>query len=217
MKTLTPATVDQVTSTNNKFTNTSTSDFALHHKYLLAICRQCLQRCTATQNDCSLSELIKPREKLDSVLYCYRACFVTLQKKNKLRGCIGSLQASRPLIEDLIHNTCAAALHDNRFDAVQHQEITQIDIHISILTEPVKMNYYSEQDLLKQLKQGVDGLILSEGSNRATYLPTVWQQHPNKLKFIQQLKLKAGLPIDYWSDTIECKNYQCENIRDNIN
>jgi len=190
-------------------------EFVEHSDTILDICQRTLQICAKTQATCSLDDIFDNKEHLAQQLFLSRACFITLNKKKELRGCIGSLRAQEPLLENLIHNTCAAALHDPRFKAVSIQELDDISIHISILTEAVKMNINSEQDLLEQLTKGVDGLILSDGIRSATYLPSVWEQIPDKNIFVQQLKLKAGLAADYWSDTIECKKYQCETIPGN--
>lgn len=141
-----------------------------------------------------------------------RAAFVTLQKYGDLRGCIGSLEAHRPLAEDVSYNAYAAAFYDPRFPSVSADEIALLDIHISILTPAVQMNFKSEQDLIAQLKPGVDGLILEEKSKRGTFLPSVWEALPEPCEFLSQLKRKAGLPADYWSDTLKVYRYGTETI-----
>ncbi len=190
----------------------STTTFTKHHDYILKVCQRTLLHCTHIQSNCSLEDIIDNKEHLARCLFLPRASFITLTIQNELRGCIGSLQAHEPLLENLIHNTCAAALHDPRFKPVSNQEFDDINIHVSILTTAETMNINTEQELLEQLTPGVDGLILSEGTRSATYLPSVWEQLPDKASFVKQLKLKAGLASDYWSSNIECKNYQCESI-----
>ena len=102
------------------------------------------------------------------------AAFVTLKTGGQLRGCIGSLSASRPLSEDIAENAFAAAFRDPRFSAVAENEMTDIDISVSVLTAPEQMVFSSEQDLFAQLQPGVGGLIMTEGGHRATFLPSVW-------------------------------------------
>jgi AmmeMemoRadiSam system protein A len=141
-----------------------------------------------------------------------RACFVTLEKKTALRGCIGSLQAHRPLIEDVSLNAFSAAFHDPRFVSLTKEEYKQISIHISILTRPKLMQFNSEADLLRQIRPGIDGLILSIDGHCGTFLPSVWEQLPTVELFFMHLKNKAGLPSNYWSDAIRVERYTTEII-----
>lgn len=141
-----------------------------------------------------------------------RACFVTLHLGGKLRGCIGNLQASRSLVDDVNHNAFAAAFRDPRFPPLQHAELDDLAISISVLTPAKPMSFVSELDLIQQLEPGVDGLILKEGSRRGTFLPSVWEQLPTPQQFMQHLKQKAGLPVDYWSETLEISRYHTEVI-----
>jgi len=140
-----------------------------------------------------------------------RATFVTLNKQGQLRGCIGSLQAHRPLIEDVAHNAFAAAFRDSRFSPLQVDELPDVDIHISLLGTAETMQADSEQELLRQLRPGIDGLILEEQGRRATFLPAVWESLQDKQTFVHQLKMKAGLPADYWSDSLRFQRYQTES------
>ncbi len=142
-----------------------------------------------------------------------RACFVTLHKNGQLRGCIGSLQAHRPLVLDVVSNAFAAAQKDPRFPAVKQNELNEIDLDISILTPPEPMQFTSEADFMQQLRPGIDGIIIEDKGRRATFLPSVWEQLPDKLQFMQHLKQKAGLPANYWSDTIKVQRYQSEMIK----
>lgn len=138
------------------------------------------------------------------------ASFVTLTQQGKLRGCIGSLEAHRPLLQDVIENTQAAATRDPRFPPVCPEEVPGLHIEISVLTPPDEMHFSSQQDLLKQIRPFVDGLVLEEGYRRATFLPLVWEQLPEPEDFLRHLKMKAGLPRDYWSDTLRCYRYQTQ-------
>ncbi len=140
------------------------------------------------------------------------ACFVTLTIDDQLRGCIGSLQAYRPLVEDVSHNAFAAAFQDPRFSHLNRQEFERLQLHISILSTPEPIKFKDEQDLLTQLRPGVDGLVLEEGFYRGTFLPQVWDSLPEPQQFLWHLKQKAGLPPDYWSKTIKMQRYTVEEF-----
>ena len=140
------------------------------------------------------------------------ASFVTLKKHDELRGCIGSLEAYRPLVEDVAHNAYAAAFSDPRFPPLSEDELNDVDFHLSILTPPVPMNFDSEADLLRQLRPGIDGLVLEDGIHRGTFLPAVWESLPDAAQFFQQLKRKAGLPTDHWSSSIKVSRYTSESF-----
>jgi uncharacterized protein len=148
----------------------------------------------------------------DPELQQLRACFVTLNQNQQLRGCIGSLQASRSLVVDVCENAFAAAFRDPRFNPLKSSELDGLLISISVLTPAEEMSFQSEQDLIQQIKPGIDGLILKEGYKRGTFLPAVWEQLPNAEEFLKHLKLKAGLPADYWSDSIRVSRYGAEKI-----
>jgi AmmeMemoRadiSam system protein A len=130
----------------------------------------------------------------------------------KLRGCIGTLEAYQPLIQDVARNAYAAAFHDPRFYPLTPEEYPKITKHISILSRPEIMSFVSEQDLLQKIRPGIDGLILSDYNHCGTFLPAVWESLPTPELFLQSLKLKAGLPEDYWSSTIKIERYTSEVI-----
>jgi AmmeMemoRadiSam system protein A len=138
------------------------------------------------------------------------ASFVTLHRQGALRGCIGSLEAHRPLLLDVAQNAYAAAFRDPRFEPLQSQELDDLDIDISILSSPEKLSFDNQQALLDQIRPGVDGLILEDGARRGTFLPSVWSSLPDKADFLAQLKLKAGLPTEYWSDKLKVWRYTTE-------
>ncbi|RKX32914.1 MAG: AMMECR1 domain-containing protein [Verrucomicrobia bacterium] len=142
-----------------------------------------------------------------------RATFVTLEKNHDLRGCIGSLQPSRPLAADVAHNAFAAAFRDPRFPPLREDELPALEIHISILSPLEPLEFKSEEDLLRQLRPQVDGVLLADGFYQGTFLPSVWESLPDPHSFLTHLKLKAGLPADYWSDTIRAWRYTVEGIR----
>ena len=142
------------------------------------------------------------------------ATFVTLNHNQRLRGCIGSLEAVRPLVEDVNANAFAAAFRDPRFPPVGEGELAGLAISISVLTDPAPVAAASEQHLLDQLRPGIDGLILQLGNRRGTFLPAVWQSLPEPRDFLRQLKLKSGLAVDYWSADLQVWRYSVESITD---
>lgn len=144
-----------------------------------------------------------------------RATFVTLEIKHQLRGCIGMLEALRPLALDVAENAFAAAFRDPRFSPVPIKELALLDIHLSILSPAEPIIFYSEEDLIRQLRPGIDGLIMQEGGQRGTFLPSVWESLTEPEEFLQQLKQKTGLAEDYWSNSLKISRYLCEIIADN--
>ncbi len=136
------------------------------------------------------------------------ASFVTLNLNQQLRGCIGSLSAYQPLLQDIAQHAFDAAFRDPRFPAVSEAESAKLDIHISILTPAEPMQFSDEADLLEQIKPGEDGLILESGYHKGTFLPSVWEQLPQPRDFLAHLKLKAGLDKQYWSDDIKVSRYK---------
>ena len=141
-----------------------------------------------------------------------RATFVTLNIDDQLRGCIGTLEAHQALVMDVAHNARAAAFQDPRFGPLSKLEFERLQIHISILGIPEPMSFNSEQDLILQIRPGIDGLILTAAGRRGTFLPSVWESLTTPEEFISHLKLKAGLPTSYWSDDIKIERYTTESF-----
>ncbi|MDP6573515.1 MAG: AmmeMemoRadiSam system protein B [Rhodospirillales bacterium] len=131
------------------------------------------------------------------------ACFVTLKRDGKLRGCIGSSVAHRPLAADAVVNGFSAAFKDKRFAAVTADELATIDLSISVLGAPAPMAFEDEADLLARLRPGTDGLIIEDSGRRALFLPSVWSGLPEPRTFVAHLKAKAGLKADHWSDAFK--------------
>jgi AmmeMemoRadiSam system protein B/AmmeMemoRadiSam system protein A len=122
------------------------------------------------------------------------ATFVTLSQNGRLRGCIGSLQAQRPLGEDVRHNARAAALSDPRFPPLTSEELASTRIEVSLLSTPKLLAFADHAELIAQLRPGEDGLILECGEACGTFLPQVWEGLPDPEQFVAELKRKAGLP-----------------------
>ena len=135
------------------------------------------------------------------------ATFVTLTQHGQLRGCIGSLEAWRPLRQDVQQNALAAAFDDPRFEPLAADELDLTRVEVSLLTPAEPMTFSNEADALAQLRPNIDGVIFSVGSRRSTFLPQVWEQLPNPGLFMAQLKQKAGLPADYWSSGVQLARY----------
>jgi hypothetical protein len=142
------------------------------------------------------------------------AAFVTLTRDGALRGCIGSLEARRPLIDDLRANARAAAFRDPRFAPVTRDELPALRVEVSILSAAEPMQFRDEADALAQLRPGVDGVILEAGWHRATFLPQVWAQLPEPRRFLAHLKAKAGLPADAWPAELRLSRYRVEKYQE---
>ncbi len=140
------------------------------------------------------------------------ATFVTLRSGGELRGCIGSLQARRPLGADVRANAVAAAFDDPRFAPLRAREYAGIDVEVSLLSAASPLPVASEDELHSQLRAGIDGLILELGRRRSTFLPQVWEMLPGAREFVDELKRKAGLPRHYWSDGLRFSRYTVEKF-----
>ncbi|UCH46884.1 MAG: AmmeMemoRadiSam system protein A [Betaproteobacteria bacterium] len=143
-------------------------------------------------------------------LYEKRACFVTLMLSGRLRGCIGSLQAHRRLLDDVRENAQAAAFRDPRFQPLTANEYTETAIEVSLLSPLSPLEVENEQDAMSQLQPGVDGVVLQSGSKRGTFLPQVWESLPDPRQFLAELKRKAGLSTEYWSDDVRLFRYHVD-------
>lgn len=140
------------------------------------------------------------------------ATFVTLTIQQQLRGCIGTLEAYRPLVNDVVENAYAAAFRDPRFSPVDNTELNLLQYHISLLQPSVEMQFDSEEDLRQQIQPGIDGLIFISGGRRATFLPSVWEQLPEPSEFINHLKVKAGFDKNYWSPDVKVSRYHVDEF-----
>ena len=138
------------------------------------------------------------------------ATFVTLTQHGQLRGCIGSLEAHRPLLDDVRHNAIEAAFRDPRFSPLTAEEFKITRVEVSLLSAASQLIFNSEQDALSQLQPGVDGVILEYSWHKATFLPQVWEQLPQPQEFIGHLKAKAGLQPEFWSNDIKLSHYSVQ-------
>ena len=140
-----------------------------------------------------------------------KGCFVTLNKNNQLRGCIGHIQPQEKLYKCVIDNALNAALHDIRFTPVENQELNDLDIEISVLSVPEELKYEGSEELLERLVPMKDGVVLTTSSGQSTFLPQVLEQIPDKTSFLDQLCLKQGAVEECWkSTTTRISTYQAQ-------
>lgn len=142
------------------------------------------------------------------------ASFVTVRLRGELRGCIGSLEPSRSLVDDVRRNARAAALEDRRFEPVSPPELDQISVEVSVLSALDEIEFADESELLEKLRPGVDGVVLECNGRRGTFLPQVWEALPEPARFLEQLKLKAGLPSEFRSDDLRAWRYAVEKFEE---
>ena len=177
---------------------------------LLKLARQALESVTKGE--------VLPPLRLDSFSKTLKqngASFVTLTKQDKLRGCIGALEPYQPLVEDVREHAMAAATQDYRFPKVACDELVDIKIEISRLTPPVPLVYRNGDDLVSKLKPGIDGVVLRDGFQRATFLPQVWDKLPDPEEFLDHLCTKMGaLPGTWRTKKLEVFTYQVEEFRE---
>jgi AmmeMemoRadiSam system protein A len=160
---------------------------------LLKLARQAVERAASGQRGPDVD-----LEHLPESLSAVRATFVTLTQRGDLRGCIGALQATMPLAQDVVEHARAAATEDFRFYPVRPDEVAALEIEISVLSEPAPLTYTQPDELLTRLRPGVDGVILVSGLQRATFLPQVWEKVSQPAMFLDLLSEKAGLPRRAW-------------------
>lgn len=158
---------------------------------LLRLARRTLER-ALLEGDFSPADL----EGLPDRLLEPGAAFVTLSIGGELRGCIGSVEARRPLAQDVAENALCAAFSDPRFAPLTPEELTHLDIEISILTPLQPLIYSDHADLVRQLRPGVDGVLISRGRHRGLLLPQVWERISDPGEFLAHVCLKAGLAPD---------------------
>jgi AmmeMemoRadiSam system protein A len=158
--------------------------------------------------------LPEPSGEAADTLQAAGASFVTLNQQGQLRGCIGSLQAHRPLMVDIQANAIAAALHDPRFAPLRLVELEITTVEVSVLSAMQPMPFSSEADALAQLRPGVDGVVFEFGHYRSTFLPQVWEQLPNARQFMAHLKHKAGLTPDFWAAEVRLQRYTVAKFKE---
>ena len=143
-----------------------------------------------------------------------RASFITLMHANKLRGCIGTLEAHRALGEDVKANAVAAAFSDPRFQPLTPPEFETVSVEVSVLSRLQTLPFRDENDALEQLRPEIDGVIFEYGHHRSTFLPQMWDDFRDPRLFLSHLKYKAGLPPDFWDPTVKLSRYTVNKWRE---
>ena len=141
-----------------------------------------------------------------------RACFLTLTDQGVLRGCTGSLEPDKTLVEHVVTSAYATAFNDPRFPPLSAGELDRLTLELAVLGPLRPLDVGSEEALIAALEPGRDGVVLQVGAKRATFLPKVWEQLPQPRDFMRHLRLKAGLAEDYWSDTVEISRYRTDTF-----
>ena len=146
--------------------------------------------------------------RLSAALAEPAATFTTLRLEDELRGCCGTLEAERPLAADVAYSAFRAAFRDPRFAPLAKTELVVVRLEVAVLSPLESMSVANETDLIDQLRPGTDGLVILAGGRGATFLPKVWESLPDPRKFLAALKVKCGLPDDYWSEQLEFQRYR---------
>lgn len=176
--------------------STSTKNIALN------LVRQVLQ--DAVNENC----YVKPAAPDDMSLLSPYACFITLYINDELRGCIGTMQSERPLWENICKYSYSSAFEDHRFQRLTADELADLSFQISILSPLEPMANQGELQLLAELEPNSDGLVIKYQQHNALFLPSVWQALPEPKDFVGKLKVKAGLPEDYWHADIKLQRFR---------
>jgi len=144
------------------------------------------------------------------------ATFVTLNLNGNLRGCIGSLVAHRTLLDDLEHNAISAGFSDPRFNALSIEELSNLNLEVSVLSQATLLEYEDYEDLKNKVQPFVDGLILKHGVYQGTFLPQVWEQLPTPSIFLEHLSSKAGANPSIYKEKPTIYRYSVEKISESF-
>ena len=179
-------------------------------KKLLKIAREAITR--AVRNEQLIRIKLQGHSQL---LRDHGASFVTLTTREKLRGCIGTLEANQPLILDVQEHAVAAAMEDYRFPVVREEELQLINIEVSRLTPVHLVDYSTPENLVSKIRVNVDGVLIKAIGRRATFLPQVWEKVPDPEQFLSQLCVKMGAPPDLWRRRrVQIYTYQVEKFKE---
>lgn len=151
---------------------------------------------------------------LPALLAAPGAAFVTLRRPDgSLRGCIGSVVPTRPLVVDVVRHAFNAAFRDWRFPPLSWLELAGLSLSVSVLTPPIPMQFDDEAALLAQLRPHIDGLIIEDSGLRSVFLPSVWEEIPDRRQFIMALKMKAGMRADHFSPTFRAQRFRSIEVK----
>ncbi len=175
-------------------------------KYLTTLARNTLESYLKDKKTQKINEGTLPQKLKEK-----KGCFVTLTKNSQLRGCIGHILAQKPLYQCIIDNALSAAVRDSRFSPTTYDELDDIHIEVSVLSVPQVLEFTSPDELLDKLTPLEDGVIISYGFHRSTYLPQVWEQLPDKVEFLTSLCKKGNAPGDCWKkENVKIETYQAQ-------
>lgn len=188
-----------------------------HGRRLIDIARRTIEQAVhgddrqePADSDASCADELQTEE---TWLHQTGATFVTVRRGGELRGCVGSLEAHRTLIEDLRHNARAAVLHDPRFQPLSHGELDEIEIEVSLLSSLEPVPCASQADAVAQLRPGRDGVVLEHQGRRGTFLPQVWESLPSPEMFLARLKEKIGFEAGFWHPEMRLFRYTVSKWR----
>lgn len=179
---------------------------------LLQIVARSLQKAVTEHKTYSPS-----RKDYADELFNKGASFVTLKANNELRGCIGTVIPHEAIAQDVAQNTYQAAMEDNRFSPLTQEDLKSLSFSVSLLTRFEPIIYQNAEDLLSKIRAGTDGIIIRDGDRQGLFLPSVWQELPNKEEFMKQLKIKAGINPSYWSENLKVYRFRTVEIKSNEN
>ncbi len=183
---------------------------ASERKQLLILARRALKEAVSRSSPGAVKTNGWPAKFLES-----RGCFVTLTKAGELRGCIGHIFPQEPLAQAIQDNAQNAAIRDPRFPPIRQDELDQLEVEISVLSQPEPLAFNSPEDLLAKLQPGQDGVVLNVNGHTATFLPQVWEQLPEKVSFLNRLSQKAGgTPDDWRREGTQVLTYRVESFKD---
>ncbi len=142
------------------------------------------------------------------------ATFVTLHRGGQLQGCMGVIEARRPLADDVRDHALAAALDDPRALPLSLSEVDDLDVEVSLLSALERVAALDAVAAAALLRPGIDGVVFAVGARRSTYLPQVWEDVPEPMDFLRKLRCKAGFPADFWSGDVIIYRYQVRKWSD---
>lgn len=174
---------------------------------LVAVAKKSLQEAVKK------NKYIPEKGEFPDALFDKGASFVTIKKDNILRGCIGSLVPHNAIIRDVATNTYKASNEDTRFSPIKEEELSSLSISISILTDFEPITFSKEEELLAEIEEGIDGIIIRDGNRQGVFLPSVWEDLPIKKDFLNNLKIKAGLSPNYWSENLKAYRFRVVEIK----
>ena len=173
---------------------------------LLPLARTAISRALGRDSKCHAADA--------AWLHAPGAAFVTLIRDGRLRGRRGTLDAVRPLHDDVTANAVGAALRDPCFTPLTADELASTEIEVTVLSKPETLDTSSEAAALAGIHQGIHGLALRYGQHHGIFLPEAWAEHDDPADFLAHLKYRAGLPPDFWDPVMELRRYTVACWRD---